>query len=66
MSDPDDGDWDDTGGMMLTVQYADTRITIAGSVDWTPEATQDYLARMVTQLRDLNAGLTIDATPGDA
>ena len=63
MSDPDDGDWDDdNGGMMLAVQYGDSRITIAGSIDWTPEATADYLARMVGQLRELNAGIAVDQT----
>jgi len=56
-------DWDDdNGGMMLAVQYGDSRITIAGSVDWHPEACADYLARMVVQLRELNAGIAVDQT----
>ena len=59
----DDGDWDDdNGGMMLAVQYGDSRITIAGSVDWTAECASDYLARMVVQLRELNAGIAVDQT----
>jgi len=59
----DDGDWDDdNGGMMLAVQYGDSRITIAGSVDWTAEVCADYLARMVGQLRELNAGIAVDQT----
>ena len=59
----DDNDWDDdNGGMMLAVQYGDSRITIAGSVDWTAEVCADYLARMVGQLRELNAGIAIDQT----
>jgi len=59
----DDDAWDDdNGGMMLAVQYGDSRITIAGSVDWTPEAALGYLSRMVVQLRELNAGIAIDQT----